>query len=1069
MGEEAPTESEREFLQVLKYNGMLAREYLGTTLSKNEAKVDPLLLITALENSDRDIALGAASTLATLRPSVIGDQLQRIVQTLEKSTDIKLRVVLWPLLFDVNYPGIELKERTQIVTFLRRSVQDAGLAIAVGAEDERVRIELLRALVHFGWDSPGAFRLLRNFANSASYPIESRRVAAWGVAVSHFLRAEPEARKELVKRLTDPNEDDVLRRYAARGVAAYLDEEAVQALSRIIRERNASLSLRVACVRSLMFIAVSLQTRSSSNLRASLRRLTLGQLATENTPKVIAHLLILLRLVITHEREEVELLLRFIDHPDQEIAGLAADMLHESLEEPRPALLSMLIDHIGTQSRVGDNHRLATYLLIEALSLMDSSQINDLPYRDRELLRALVPQLRADKTSGTDQATNDRNPIEFTLLLDEHIQPWENGPAFEILTGGRVSGLGAPLEKGVLGAPDDPSTLVDRNPPPITLENWSRRTFPPLPRSTTAVGQSETHRLVFRWDTPIRRARIAENVELVLARDRSAWIASAQKRLLNNGVGLALVATFLVALLSLTCFGMYFLASRKPWRLADVAQGLRRVDAALANILPAQVRISQVSIVLRWIICIAPFEKRGKVIDAWIERHMHRIREKFEMLESVSTRAAYHELPLVIDGKTQSHLTIAEARRLLSLDSAENEQDKGVLVIHGEGGTGKTTLACQIARWALATTSTHRLSPSHPVVPILIERDLDPLERGPNGATLDGKFLGAVRDELHRLCAGRARADDELVLTLLKAKRLMVILDHASEMSECSRTLLSRVRATNFPAELIIITSRFEERDIDVARRIHTPLVRGIATASDLYWRFLREAHLREYGEPLTDERNEVAEKSLGDLKVILQGRSVTVLLVKLFADYVHSLYSTREYESVEGPPRTVPQVMQWQVRSAARYAARLDGKVPETRLLEETLADSKIVAWECVRRHLRPAKTNKLHIYKAFAHSESRRTVEDRLEWLLEKVNLLKQADYGSTDEVSFILDPLAEYLAALRLVDDFEHGGELLREYGLRIRSLNPAESGFRRAVEDCFQTEAGARFGARLDELC
>lgn len=48
----------------------------------------------------------------------------------------------------------------------------------------------------------------------------------------------------------------------------------------------------------------------------------------------------------------------------------------------------------------------------------------------------------------------------------------------------------------------------------------------------------------------------------------------------------------------------------------------------------------------------------------------------------------------------------------------------------GEGGVGKTSLACQIAKWAMAKNKAERLC-NHRILPVLIEEKLEAVEGKP--------------------------------------------------------------------------------------------------------------------------------------------------------------------------------------------------------------------------------------------------------------------------------------------------------------------------------------------------
>jgi hypothetical protein len=103
---------------------------------------------------------------------------------------------------------------------------------------------------------------------------------------------------------------------------------------------------------------------------------------------------------------------------------------------------------------------------------------------------------------------------------------------------------------------------------------------------------------------------------------------------------------------------------------------------------------------------------RDRVLDAWLKEHHQRIQERFSALATVEQRRHHLGLPVQVGQKLEPDLTPA---RLQQLQGAIG----GLVLISGEGGVGKTSLALQIAGWALAGRLTAR-----PVVPVLVEADL---------------------------------------------------------------------------------------------------------------------------------------------------------------------------------------------------------------------------------------------------------------------------------------------------------------------------------------------------------
>jgi len=126
---------------------------------------------------------------------------------------------------------------------------------------------------------------------------------------------------------------------------------------------------------------------------------------------------------------------------------------------------------------------------------------------------------------------------------------------------------------------------------------------------------------------------------------------------------------------------------------------------------------------------------------------------------------------------------------------AASDRGSQVLLLSGDGGAGKTSLAFAIARWWLQG------EPGGVVrLPVLIETALG------QGESLADR----VRAWLGSQLAG-ARGEDEihpeLITALLAAKRLIPIVDHLSELTPAAREQLLAA----LPPGLVVVTSRSDD------------------------------------------------------------------------------------------------------------------------------------------------------------------------------------------------------------------------------------------------------------------
>ncbi len=122
---------------------------------------------------------------------------------------------------------------------------------------------------------------------------------------------------------------------------------------------------------------------------------------------------------------------------------------------------------------------------------------------------------------------------------------------------------------------------------------------------------------------------------------------------------------------------------------------------------------------------------------------------------------------------------------------------------------------------------------------------------------------------------------------------------------------------------------------------------------------------------------------------------------------------------------------------------------------------DAQIVAWECLKQTYQPGRAMRDDVVKALAApcnetediEACKQDAETRLQYLEKRLRLIQTVEPG--DKIRFVLDPLAEYLAALCLVeycrDSEEKWNEFLTSVDA-IKGLLDAIQGFLLAVRDC-----------------
>lgn len=260
------------------------------------------------------------------------------------------------------------------------------------------------------------------------------------------------------------------------------------------------------------------------------------------------------------------------------------------------------------------------------------------------------------------------------------------------------------------------------------------------------------------------------------------------------------------------------------------------------------------------------------------------------------------------------------------------------LLIWGEGGCGKTSLACRIG--ILAMAEDHTLRPARRLMlPALLETELDfktTADRNPLSEAIHGAVQDFIKQE---------PISEPLLSALLEHQRILVILDRFSELSEQTRKHV-RPELRHFPARALIVTSRRHEELGRVNRTVLEPL----RVQQDYLSEFL-SAYLRERG-----ARQEFSDSEFffaaGRLSAMVGDKGSTVLFARLFAEQMISVKRPRTGQ--EKLPVSLPELI-------LNYINNLNDAVPDAERREDISVhrDAQAVAWECVKSRFRPSEAS--------------------------------------------------------------------------------------------------------------
>jgi hypothetical protein len=239
----------------------------------------------------------------------------------------------------------------------------------------------------------------------------------------------------------------------------------------------------------------------------------------------------------------------------------------------------------------------------------------------------------------------------------------------------------------------------------------------------------------------------------------------------------------------------------------------------------------------------------------------------------------------------------------------------------------------------------------------------------------------------------------------------------------------------DLPANAVVITSRNQKI---LETTIKTSL-KPCALNAELLTLFISE-----YLSKL-DKRSLYSDdgflRACAHLKEIAGKREVTVLLAKLYAK---QMIAAKESGTDQNFPTSIPNLI---LSYLNELNQNQDGK-------NHPLTDSavrqnaKIIAWECMKKTYQPNSATTEDILAAIGGEDA--TV--KLEHLDE--NHLGIVQRQSPEErIRFVLDPIAEYLAALYLLDINRDNPDRWQEFLLKVDSLSTDTiRDFLLAVRDC-----------------
>lgn len=454
----------------------------------------------------------------------------------------------------------------------------------------------------------------------------------------------------------------------------------------------------------------------------------------------------------------------------------------------------------------------------------------------------------------------------------------------------------------------------------------------------------------------------------------------------------------------------------KPAIVLRLHSAIRRLNKKIAWL--EKHDIVGAMLLVNWVVSWEP------VLNSWVESKLDRARVNFEALDSVHKRTPWIQVNVEWEGRNLSPTA--------SWIRAPITSGTGPLLIYGQGGVGKTSLAFQIARWALGLSAD---VPIPAMIPVLIEGTVDYASgTGGNG------FLNFVSGKLRMITGETGSLDTGLVADLLEKRKILLIVDGYSEMPEESRKRVL-LFDNQLPINALIVTTRDDEFRTEPRRIVKAPPLEKAAVADFIenYLKFDSKDKLFN---------NQEFQLICAKIAHVVGTRSITPLIAKLYAN--HCVRAKNEGRDVSVV--SIPGLFEDYLHDALQRYSREDGIE-----YEAVIPFIKELAWACTKEQYRASTIRRSAIaaLPAAIRLGDTAAVNRHLEFLSRQASIL--ASHESEGGISFQLDPAAEYFAALWLVDRHRAGSQDLRDALVSVeRKLSEEDriGDFAIAMIDCIR---------------
>ena len=400
----------------------------------------------------------------------------------------------------------------------------------------------------------------------------------------------------------------------------------------------------------------------------------------------------------------------------------------------------------------------------------------------------------------------------------------------------------------------------------------------------------------------------------------------------------------------------------------------------------------------------------SRVLDAWVNKNLATWQQKFLEKSIVNEQKNYVPLPVQLNGTEIEELTWE------TLINSYHQEKRMRLLIWGEGSSGKTTIACQIAKWAMKKPEKDQAVHKHLMLPVLINREIDQTE---DDDTIP--IIETILSEIQELSDKEKIADQFLIEQLLRKRRIFLIVDRYSEMSPETQEKINP-DDKEFPANALVFVSRIEEKFLGIDAKIKTNRFDG-----EKLVHFLKE-YLKKCGKwhLFEADQEEFLQECAQLAGTFKNQKTITPLLAKFYAE---KMVNSKENNFTLKPSLdNIPDLM---LKHLQKLNAK--GEIETRSEYPKATEDAQLIAWKCVEQNYRPSYIEREKVVKAFEQL-GRDDAALCLEYFQKQLQLLRPIGYGEIqdrNQIRFTLEPLAEYLAALYLLKENKDDHEKWQEF--------------------------------------